>query len=289
VACVIALIAIFSIVSVNRIEPGHVGIKIALAGSDRGVQNTPLQTGWVFYSPLSSRVYEYPTFVQTAVWSASITDGHPVNEELTFTTKDAMAVSADVSVSYSLRAEKVPSFYAKFRTDDINTFTHGFLRNVARDTFNEAASKYAVEQIMGDNETFVRDVRTRLQAAVQDYGVEIDQFGIIGAPRPPAAVIQAINQKVQATQYALQKQNEVAQAEADARKQVAQAKGEADAQITRAQGEAESNRVRAASLTPPLLELRRLEIESRRVEKWNGTVPQTILGDKGGLLFNVEK
>ena len=41
---------------VTRIEPGHVGVQINLAGSQRGASEIPVRTGWVVYSPLSTQI-----------------------------------------------------------------------------------------------------------------------------------------------------------------------------------------------------------------------------------------
>ena len=59
------------------------------------------------------------------------------------------------------------------------------------------------------------------------------------------------------------------------------------AQIERARGEAESNRLRVASVTPQLLELKRLENERARIEKWNGDVPRMVVGEKSGFLMQL--
>src|SRR5262245_3916597 len=110
-----------------------------MAGDSRGVDSAPAVTGWVFYNPFLTSIYEYPTYVQTAVWSASPTEGNAVNEQITFTNADQMTISADISLAYHLLPDKVPSFYVKFRSDDLTTFTHGFLRNLARDSFDRHA------------------------------------------------------------------------------------------------------------------------------------------------------
>lgn len=265
----------------TTIPAGSVGIVVNNLGHNRGVQDYATTTGFVTYNPWTTSVLEWPVNVQTAVWTASKDEGHPTNEEITFTTKDNMVVSADVSLSYSLLPEKVPAFYVKFRTADMETFTHGFLRNITRDSFNEVASAYPVERIMGDNADFIRETRAKVQGQVDQYGIHIDQFGVIGAPRPPAQVVASINAKVQATQIAIQKQNEVAQATADALKSVAYAKGQADSAIATAEGEAKSNQIKNQSITPTILEWRRLDIEEQKLKKWNGALPSTILGNGG--------
>jgi regulator of protease activity HflC (stomatin/prohibitin superfamily) len=199
-----------------------------------------------------------------------------------------MLISADISLSYTLRAEKVPAFYVKFRSDDLDKFTHGYLRNVARDMFNETAGKYSIEQIMGDNAPFLQEVRQKLQAQVDNIGVVIEQFGLIGAPRPPDAVIGSINAKVQAQQIALQKQNEIMQAEAEAKKAVAVAEGEAKAKIALAEGEARANQLLAGSISPVLIEWQKLRVQQQAIDKWNGVRPEVEAGTGAtGLLLNV--
>lgn len=260
------LVAMVALAGCTIVEPGHVGIVVNQAGSNKGVDKLPVQTGRVWYNPMTQDVFEYPTFVQTAVWTKDRTE-EGKNEEITFSTKDSMAVAADVSLGYSLIGDKVPAFYVKFRSDDLERFTHGFLRNLARDHFNEVAGKFTVEQIMSGNEQFVREVRGRLQADLEPLGIQLEQFGFMGAPRPPGSVIEAINAKVGATQLALQKQNELVSAQADAAKAVAAAEGQAASTLKLAEAQAEANRKLAASLTREL-------VDYEAIKKWNGALPQ---------------
>lgn len=256
----------------TRIGPGYGGIKVSMAGSERGVEDTPVTTGWVFYNPLLSTVYEWPLFVQQVVWSHNVNEGNPVNEEITFTNADQMQIAVDVSLAYRLDLAKLPQFFVKFRTDNMKQFTDGYLRSLTRDKFNEAAGKYHIEQIMGDNGPFIAEVKTALQRDLTPIGVQLEsQFGIVGAPRPPPSVVEAINMKLQAVQIAQQKQNEVVQMEAEAKKAVAQANGQAQAILAVASAQAEANRKLAESLTANL-------VAYKQLEKWDGKLPQVSGG-----------
>lgn len=264
------------LVGCTHVEAGHVGVKVdSCAGG--GVSPDPVGIGYHATGPCTS-IIEYPTYVQTAVWTKNPSEGHPSNEELTFTNADQMQVAVDVSLAYQLRPEKVPAFYAKFRDDELDGFTHGFLRNLAREKFDAAGGKYRIEQIMGDNKAFLMEVRAALQADLDPYGVVLNQFGFIGAPRPPETVIRSINDKISATQKAFQIENELRQSRAQAQKNIAQAEGEAQATRLRADAEAYANQKLASSLSPVL-------VEYLRVQKWDGKLSQ--VSGSGGTMFQI--
>ena len=117
-------------VRVTRIEAGHVGVEINLAGKQRGASDIPVRTGWVLYSPLTTQIIEFPTYVQTVKWTRDTNEGHPINEEMGFNSKEGMEIFVDVSLSYAIEPRKAPEFYVKYRVDDLDRFTHGILRDI---------------------------------------------------------------------------------------------------------------------------------------------------------------
>ncbi len=283
-----ALILLSFIITVTRIDAGHVGVEINLAGSQRGAQDIPVRTGWVFFSPLKTQVIEFPTYVQTVKWTQDANEGHPLNEEIVFNSKEGQEVRADVSLSYAIEAARVPEFYVKYRVNDLDKFTHGILKDIVRNSLNEVASTYSLEDIYGENKAkFLRESRQHIQDQVTGVGVGIQQFGFIGKPRFTPAIETAITQKTQAITEAERARNQLAVTQAEVAKTVAQAEGDARSQIERARGEAESNRLRNSSITPQLLELKRLENERARIEKWNGDVPRMVVGDKTGMMLQM--
>lgn len=263
--------------SCEKIDAGNVGIEIKLAGITTGVQDIPLVSGWVWYNPFVTDILEYPTFVQTAKWEG--------DEAMSFNDKDGLAIGCDVSFSYNLVASKVPNFYTTFRSDDLERFTHGYLRNLARDAFNEVGSTRAVEDIYGaGKEDFIKEVTARVNAHVEPLGVRISQLGVIGGMRLPESVVNQINGKLAATQEAGKVENElrrtraevakqVAQAEGDAKSALAAAEGKAKARLALAEGEAKANEILAKSLSPELLKWRQTELTAAAIARWDGRRP----------------
>jgi regulator of protease activity HflC (stomatin/prohibitin superfamily) len=284
------LVLFFLLLRVTRIEAGHVGVEINLAGQQRGASEIPIRTGWVIYSPLTTQIIEFPTYVQTVKWTRDTSEGHPINEEMGFNSKEGMEIFVDVSLSYAIEPAKAPDFYVKYRVDDLERFTHGILRDIVRNSLNEVASTYVVEDIYGERKAeFLNKVQGMIQQKVTPVGVGVQQFGFIGAPRVPSVIATAITAKAQAIQQAERARNELATTQAEAAKKIAEAEGDAKSLVTRAQGEADANRIRQNSLTPQLLELRRIENNRALIDKWNGQLPTVESGAGNGMILQLPK
>ena len=145
---VLVLLGVF-LLRVTRIEAEYVGVVINLAGQQRGASEIPVRTGWVVYSPLSTQIIKFPT----VKWTKDLSEGHPINEKMGFNSKEGMEIFVDVSLSYAIEPTKVPDFYVKYRVGDMDVFTHGILRDVVRNSLNEVASTYVVEDILWRKES----------------------------------------------------------------------------------------------------------------------------------------
>lgn len=266
------------LISWKVIEPGYAGIKINRL-VNKGITREDIITGFIFYNPIQTAIVTYPTFIQRVAWTHDKAEGKAANEELTFNTKDSVPVNIDVAVSYQLESARVPEFYTKFRADNIDNFTHGFLRDTTRNIVANIGSEYNFDDINGSKkEEFLQRVGKTLNETVHQYGVNIQQFGLIGSLRPPQALLEAVNAKTQAIQKSIQVENEVRAAQAEAKKKIAIAEGEAAA-----------NRALASSLDPRLLEWERLKIMRDQISKWNGKMPDVLANGSGqGLLFNLQ-
>jgi regulator of protease activity HflC (stomatin/prohibitin superfamily) len=239
---------------------------------------------------LNTQIIEFPTYVQTVKWTRDTSEGHPINEEMGFNSREGMEIFVDVSLSYAIDPLHVPEFYVKYRVSDLDLFTHGILRDIVRNSLNEVASTYNVEDIYGDHKTeFIHKVEAMIEQKVAPVGVGVQQFGFIGAPRVPAVIATAITAKAQAIQQAERARNELATTQAEAAKKIAEAEGEAKSLVTRAQGEADANRIRQNSLTPQLLELRRIENNREMIDKWNGQLPTVQSGAGGALMLQLPR
>ena len=164
----------------------------------------------------------------------------------------------------------MPKFYVKFRSDDLEQFTHGFFCDAVRNAF-KLSTAYRAEDINGVRQTELIDrVLDQVRQSMAPYGVDVLQLGFATPPRPPESVKQAIEAKIAATQHAERAENEKRQAIAEAAKAVEIARGQAQA-----------NELLTRSLSPQLMQWKQLEILE---QKWNGQFPQVVGNGTSPLL-----
>jgi regulator of protease activity HflC (stomatin/prohibitin superfamily) len=284
----------FGCQTTTRVDAGHVGIRVKLAGSDRGVQDMPVVTGWVFYNPLTEQIVLFPTSVQNVVWTQSVNEGRAIDESITFSSGEGVNISADIGLSFHIEPTLAPKLYGRFRLNDLAILSDGYMRNTVREAYNDVASKLAVQDIYGAGKSkMLADVTQKCRDVFGKDGIVIDQLTINGALRLPQNVMEAINRAMEATQNAIQSRNRIAQVEAEATQAITQAHGQAEAARQKAQGDADALVIRARSeaLANEIIRLSTTPaiLQYRAIEHWDGKLPEYSAGSLPLLTFDLGK
>lgn len=240
----------------ERVDAGCEGIKVNLYGDSKGVDNISLVTGAVWYNPITTAVYEYPTYVQTVDYAA-----FEVNS------KDGSKFTVDPSVLVKIEDGQSPTIFKKYRKDlseIINNTVYVFIKDAARIEFN----KYNADEIVSNREAVDRAFELRVKDALLAEHFVLEQLtpGIAY----PRSYEEAINAKNKAIQDQMRVSNEVAVAKAEAEKILVAAKAEAEA-----------NKLREQALTPAIL-------QKMWIEKWDGKVP-TITGTNANTFIDLKQ
>lgn len=241
--------------SCERIDAGHVGVKVNQYGDNKGVDDVVAVTGMVFYNPFTTRVYEFPTFIQHKEYKGE--NSFIVNS------KDGSEFAVSPIMNYSVQREKVPTIFSKYRRP-LEDIEEGFLKTAVYDAFRLATNKYTADELIGNRQAYEVEVRRLLDGQLLKEGFIINQFtSNLVYPETFKKSIEAKNNAVQA---ALRAENEVKTAEAQAKIKVATAEGNAQAMLTQARAEAEANKLKQATLTNLLL-------QQQWIERWDGKLP----------------
>lgn len=270
-------------VACSRVEPGHVGVRVSNFG-ERGVQEEVVQPGkWVWNGP-GYQLYEFPTFKQNYVYRDA--------EAISFGTVEGLNVGADIGISYRVQPSMAVKLFQDYRKG-VEEITSLDLRNAIQNAFVISAGKRKIETVYGAGKAaLIAEVKDSVTKKMQASGIQVDDIYWSGNPKLPPNVTASINAKIQATQMAEQRQNEVAQAQAEAEKAVATATGQADAKLLAARAEAEAIQIKGDALrnNPALVELEKVNAMKIAAARWKGDgaiVPQTVMGSDTPLIFQL--
>jgi len=254
----------------SKVPAGNVGVKVNLYGSDRGVQNQVLSPGryWLWWN---EELYTFPLFENNVEFTADRRASSPNDEAVRFQSVEGMNLSVDVSVRYVIKEELVTTLFQRYRLG-IEGINRGPIYNTVRDALVQEGSKMPVDEIYGRGKNdLLQRVENRVKEELKSLGIEIVVIAMISEVRVPEAIRTSIDEKNAATQRAMQRENEVAQARAEAAKAVAVATGAAE--VARLQSEAEAKAIeakgRALRANPEILQF-------EAVQRWNGILPQVL-------------
>lgn len=278
----VSFLGLFMLLLTNcsSVPAGNVGVKIDLYGSEKGVNEQILPVGR-YYIGFGEELYKFPTYLQNHTWKG--------DESFSFQTKEGLPVNADIGISYAVLPDKVAKIFQTYRRG-IDEITDTFIRNQVRDALVSVASTKSIEYVYGEGKA---DLMKEVEKIVREQNKElftISQIYWIGELRLPDTVRAAINAKVEATQRAILRENEIQQTKAEAQKAIEEARGLAESKLMNAKAEAESVRIqgeaeaaaieaksKALNASPQLVQY---EIASR----WDGKLPTMMPGSTVPML-----
>ncbi len=249
----------------ERIDAGYAGIRVNLYGQEKGVDNVTEVTGIVWFNPLVTEIYEFPLFVQNAVFTKDSQEGSINNDEIRVTTNDGLVVSMDVSINYRIAENKTTDIFIKYRKP-LDEISKTILRNYLRDSYNKSANHFSAEEIYTKKNEFISKADSLFSLDLENEGFVVEKIVMLNELRLPNTIKLAIDRKIEANQIAQQKKNELEQAKADAFKEIEKQKGEAQSLIIKADAERYAFEQKQKSLTSLL-------IQQQFIEKWDGKLP----------------
>ena len=267
VSVFITIVLSFLIVAINpidveRIDAGHVGIKVSNVGDNWGVGKTEYVTGWVFYNSWISKIYEFPIHQQ-----------HIDYESNDIVTKGGFRATIKPSFNYSINAGNVADMFQNLRVG-VKEMEQGWLKNAIVGSVNDVANRYTVDSIFNHREEFEADIVRECNKRVSKwFNVSQLRTNIV----PPTEISESIVAKTRAIQEVQVAENRRQVAIAEAERKIAEARGDSAQAVIQAAGRAEAIKREQLSLTP-------LYIEYIKIQKWSGQVPTTVAGNSGFMI-----
>lgn len=260
------LVALINPFVLERVDAGHIGLKVKLTGNERGVSDYTYKTGWVVFNSWIEKLYEFPTYQQ-----------HIDYNEQVVITKGGFSAEIKPSFNYALVPNSVGDMFQNLRLS-IKEVEQGWLKTAIVGSVNDVANKWAVDSIFNHRESFENSIVTECNKRVSKWFTVSQLRTNI---TPPQALQAAIEAKTKALQEVQVAENQKQVAIADALRKIAIARGDSAQVVIEASGEAEA--IKRKQLT-----LSNLYIEYLKVQKWDGKNPTTVLGNNSSTMVNLK-
>ncbi|MGE5607399.1 MAG: prohibitin family protein [Bacteroidota bacterium] len=180
--------------------------------------------------------------------------------------QDLQLVIVESVVNYHLDSSKIPELYSKIGRD----FVHKVIIPAIQECTKAATAKYKVEEVIVKRHEVKQLIFDSLKSKLANYYIVLEDVNIQDIDFSPEfnRVVeekQIEEQKIKTAQYRRE-----------------QAEQDKERTILEAQAEAEKQRLLKVNTSKEVVEL-------KWIEKWDGKLPQTILGDNSVPMINLNK
>jgi regulator of protease activity HflC (stomatin/prohibitin superfamily) len=262
--------ALFAISSMFAVVPaGHVGV-VTLFGK---VERWTLSEGFHLVNPLV-RVTNMSAQIQV---SQGGYDG---------ASADMQTVHTQFAMNYRLLPDKAAEVFQKVGLG----YEATIIGPAAQESLKAVLAQHRAAEILHARHAIKSDVQERLSVWLRKYGVELKECSIINIAfdkeyESAIRAKQVQEQQAEQKKYEVlkaQRQAEITQANAlgDANAAREAAKGAADALQVRGEAEAEYNKKVSESLSAIL-------VQQQYLTRWDGKLPQYMMGESGSTLLQL--
>lgn len=278
-------ILIAALASAYIIDEGNVGV-VKAWGKAIG-QEAP--NGLKFKNPISTQIVEFDVRERRLA------------ADMSAATDNQLPIQATITMSWRLDPTRVLEVFKEYGSPE--NFEANILRPRLLQASKAGLSKFQASDLIRDRATAANTIMANLQKALEQYpailaSLQIEQ--VVLPPRYLEAVMDKEREREAAAKegYILERQKltaqqkvQTAEAERDATK--AAADGEAYKRVTEAQAEAQAIKAKGEAEADAILAKQKalannpLVIDYERARRWDGVLPQTVLGSDTNLMMSM--
>ncbi len=191
-------------------------------------------------------------------------------------------VKVSMTVRYRIATDRVSEVFEKYSHDGNLS---SYVQTVTQEIFKAVTAKYNAPDLISQRAKVSSDINLAMREKLSLYGARVTNIEMRNFAFSDS-YMHAINDKVTQGQLRLAAENRLKTVEAEQKQKVAIAEAEANARKAQADGEAYANlkiataqaealgvQTAAMAQNKDVLELRRIEVEKIKTERWNGALP----------------
>lgn len=257
-ALVLLAAALASAGCMRQIPPASVGIRF---DPNTGISQSLVkpQVVWLGYR---EQLIIYPTSIHNATYTKGGTEGERSGDDaIPASTVEGSILPVDVTVSYHVEAGDVVKTFQNFGTEELETIQKEFIRYSTIYAVNVVTGQRSIFDLTSkDRAAFSGQIKRIIGPQLADWGITVDDV-YVGEVYPNEEVKAKVEERI-AMRNALEL----------AKVGLQRAQIDAETTLTNARKESELNAL-LAKQGAKTIELRRLELLRKAIEKWDGKTP----------------
>lgn len=246
IIAIVVIVAIILFSSFYTIEAGHRGVLLTFGKPSPMVMSEGLH----FKIPIAQSVVKMEVRTQK------------VEVKADSSSKDLQDVQTEIALNFHLQPGSVNKLYQEVGLD----YRERIIDPAIQEAIKSVSAQYTAEELITKRNNVKAEVKELLRDRLNEYHITVDDFNIINF-QFSAEFDKAIESKVTAEQLKLKAEMDLLRIEVEAKQTIEQAKAEAEAL-----------KLQKAVITPELVELRKIEMMSEAIEKWDGKMPEATSG-----------
>lgn len=250
----IGMIILFA--STTIVPTGHIGVVTLY----QNVQDKYLDAGFHWIKPFVEDVHDVD--IRTQKYSNTVEGS----------AKDLQIVNITMSINYQIKPEKVTELYTKVGEH----YADIILNPALQSSLKASMAQFTAEEMITKRAEVASKITEELNTRLDEY------FTISAVNLENIAFTDEYNKAIEAKTTNQQK------AEAE-KAQLEIIKVQNEQKINTAEAEAKVRELQSQSVTDKSLEQLRLEIQREMVSRWNGVLPQYVLGENSNMLLDIGK
>lgn len=261
---VMLIFTALSISSCTRIGPGYEGLKVSMAGGDRGSAEISPAFGWTWYNPLATTVIEVNTRNQHYL------EEHPLMVQAHGGTN----VTVHPSFNYAVIPGSANTLYLKWGVTDNQEIEGKLLETSLLTSCREVTNTWTVDSLLNNRAAYDQAISLALSKKLEPY---ITIFQLTSGVTPDTTMAKSIAAKAASVQ-----DQQAAEAKRLAQISlnsidIANAQRDSAVAVIKAQGEAEAIKKKQAAITNTY-------VDYIKWSNWDGKLPQYQLGNASMLM-----
>lgn len=196
--------------------------------------------------------------------------------EVTANTSEELWVTLDYRVWFKLIDEKRLEFYKKYWAKDIKLVSSDIVMPRLLETIKWIIKSYSYKDISSKHSEIKNITIDEANKILKPIWIELQEINILDIRLPDTYL--------KSKQDLLNAETELKLAEAkletqkkESERKLLEAQNNKSVKIVESEAIAESNRIiNSQAITPAMLEMKKLEIESEKIKKWDGKLPASV-------------